>query len=72
STGQIADLLEASATIVVERYGIHPHVGPLHVHELLGEWVHHDRNHIRQLLEVTQLRVWGQMGNARRFSLEDL
>jgi hypothetical protein len=56
----------------LERYGIHPHVGPLHVHELLGEWVHHDRNHIRQMLEVTQLRVWGQMGNARRFSLENV
>jgi len=56
----------------LERFGIHPHIGPLHVRELLGEWVHHDRNHIRQLLEVTQSRVWGQMGNARRFSLENV
>jgi hypothetical protein len=54
------------------RVGIHPLVGPLRVDELLGEWVHHDRNHIRQLLAVTQARVWSQMGNARRFSLEDL
>ena len=54
------------------RVGIHPTVGPLRVDELLGEWVHHDRNHIRQMLGVTQARVWGQMGNARRFSLEDL
>ncbi|MEA2610755.1 MAG: hypothetical protein QOG32_481 [Chloroflexota bacterium] len=54
------------------RVGIHPAVGPLRVDELLGEWVHHDRNHIRQMLEVTQTRVWQQMGNARRFSLEDL
>ncbi len=54
------------------RIGIHPEVGPLRVDELLGEWVHHDRNHIRQLLAVTQARVWAQMGNARRFSLEDL
>ena len=52
--------------------GIHPEVGPLRVDELLGEWVHHDRNHVRQMLAVTQARVWGQMGNARRFSLEDL
>ena len=44
---------------------------PLRVDELLGEWVHHDRNHVRQLLAVTQARVWGQMGNARRFSLEE-
>jgi len=54
------------------RVGIHPMVGPLRVDELLGEWVHHDRNHIRQMLAVTQARVWPQMGNARRFSLEDL
>lgn len=64
--------VRALAPADLKRYGIHPHVGPLRVDELLGEWVHHDRNHIRQLLEVTQLRVWGQMGNARRFSLEDL
>jgi hypothetical protein len=56
----------------LERSGNHPAVGPLRVDELLGEWVHHDRNHIRQLLEVTQGRVWGQMGNARRFSEENL
>jgi hypothetical protein len=54
------------------RVGIHPDVGPLRVDELLGEWVHHDRNHIRQLLAVTQARVWPQMGNAQRFSLENL
>jgi hypothetical protein len=56
----------------LDRFGIHPHVGTLYVRELLGEWIHHDRNHIRQLLEVTQHRVWGQMGNARRFSAENL
>ena len=54
------------------RLGIHPDVGPLRVDEVIAEWVHHDRNHIRQLLEGTQSRVWGQMGTARRFSLEDL
>ena len=54
------------------RVGMHPAVGPLRVDELLGEWVHHDRNHIRQMLGVTQARVWAQMGNARRFCLEDL
>ena len=51
---------------------MHPHVGPLARGRVLGEWVHHDRNHVRQMLAVTQSRVWGQMGNARRFSLEDL
>ena len=56
----------------LERHGIHPEVGLLHVRDVLGEWVHHDRNHTRQLLEVTQVRVWGQMGNARLFSLDDV
>lgn len=54
------------------RSGMHPQVGELRVAELLGEWVYHDRNHIRQLQAVTQERVWGQMGNARRFSLDDV
>ena len=53
------------------RVGMHELVGLLRVEDLLGEWVHHDRNHLRQTLAVTQARVWGQMGNARRFSLED-
>ena len=66
--GLVRDLRPAD----LERIGRHPDVGALGVAELLGEWVHHDRNHIRQLLEVTQRRVWAQMGNARRFSLEDL
>lgn len=50
------------------RFGRHPQVGELRVEELLGEWVFHDRNHVRQLLAVTQARVWEQMGNAQRFS----
>lgn len=51
--------------------GRHPAVGDLRVDELLGEWVHHDRNHVRQLLGVTQARVWAQMGNAQRFTLDE-
>ena len=53
-------------------HGTHPEVGPLRVDELIGEWVHHDRNHVRQILAVTQARVWDQMGNAQRFSLEEV
>ena len=65
-------LVRGLRTADMARVGVHPLVGPLRVDELLGEWVHHDRNHIRQMLAVTQARVWAQMGNARRFSLEDL
>lgn len=49
------------------RTGVHERVGELSVGDLLGEWVHHDRNHVKQILSVIQARVWSQMGNARRF-----
>jgi hypothetical protein len=65
------ELVRSLSDTDLPRWGTHPQVGPLRVDELLGEWVHHDRNHVRQLLAVTQARVWGQMGNARRFSLEE-
>jgi len=65
-------LVRTLTEVDLARSGMHPDVGSLRVDELLGEWVHHDRNHVRQLLAVTQARVWEQMGNARRFSLEDL
>lgn len=77
--GEFATLRAESVVLVrglrpedLRRSGLHPEVGALRVGELLGEWVHHDRNHIRQLLAVTQARVWPQMGNAQRFSLENL
>ena len=50
------------------RVGIHPHVGELTVRDLIHEWVHHDRNHTKQLLSVVQARVWPSMGNARKFA----
>lgn len=77
--GEFIELRERSVELVrglgpkdMGRIGIHPQVGELRVDELLGEWVYHDRNHVRQMLAVTQARAWGQMGNARRFSLEDI
>lgn len=51
------------------RGGHHPKVGFLTVGDLLHEWVHHDRNHIRQMLANVQAVVWPHMGNAQRFSL---
>ncbi|HEX2469957.1 MAG TPA: DinB family protein [Candidatus Limnocylindrales bacterium] len=66
------DLVRSLTAEDLRRSGIHPEVGELRVDELIGEWVHHDRNHIRQLLAVTQSRVWDQMGNARTFSVLDL
>jgi len=43
-------------------------VGFLTVRDLLHEWVHHDRNHIRQMLANVQAYAWPHMGNAQRFS----
>jgi hypothetical protein len=46
----------------------HPKVGHLTVGDLIQEWVHHDRNHLRQILENVQAYVWPFMGNAQLFS----
>ena len=46
---------------------INPKVGELRVSDLLQEWVHHDRNHTRQLLAVQQERVYPHMGNSQKF-----
>jgi hypothetical protein len=50
------------------RGGHHPTVGFLTIGDLLHEWVHHDRNHLKQLLANVQAFVWPHMGNARKFS----
>jgi hypothetical protein len=65
------DLVKGLRSEDLDRVGMHPDVGELRVRDLLAEWVHHDRNHIRQLLANTQARVWPQMGNAQRFSAID-
>jgi DinB family protein len=61
------DLVRSLRPEDLSRTGLHDRVGELAIGDLLGEWVHHDRNHIRQILALTQARVWPQMGNARRF-----
>jgi hypothetical protein len=64
-------LVRAITPAGLDRVGLHPEVGELRVGDLLAEWVHHDRNHVRQALAIAQDRVWLQMGNARRFSDPD-
>jgi hypothetical protein len=61
-------LLAALAPNDLARGGLHPKVGRLTVSDLLHEWVHHDRNHLRQVLANVQACVWPAMGNAQRFS----
>ena len=50
------------------RGGIHERVGRLTVNELLHEWVHHDRTHVKQILANVQAYVWPEMGGAQAFS----
>jgi hypothetical protein len=50
------------------RTGAHPVIGVVRVDELLAEWVHHDRAHLRQALDAAQAWSWAQMGATRRFS----
>jgi len=63
-----APLVAALTGPDLERGGHHPHVGFLRVADLLHEWVHHDRNHHRQILANVQAFVWPAMGNTQRFS----
>ncbi|MGH7403384.1 MAG: DinB family protein, partial [Candidatus Rokuibacteriota bacterium] len=64
SVAQVAALSAAD----LPRGGRHPKVGWLAVNDLLHEWVHHDRNHIRQMLANVQAHAWPHMRNAQRFS----
>jgi hypothetical protein len=74
---ELASMREESATLVgrllaadLDRAGLHPKVGRLSVRDLLQEWVHHDRNHVRQALANVQAYVWPAMGNSQKFAGE--
>jgi hypothetical protein len=54
----------------LDRSCVHGKVGVLRVRDLIEEWVHHDRNHTRQLLANVQARVWPHMGNSQKFAGE--
>ena len=64
-------LVEALTATDLNRGGDHPEVGFLTVNDLLHEWIHHDANHLRQMLANVQSYTWAQMGNAQRFSAPD-
>jgi hypothetical protein len=72
---EFGELREASIILVgrlhdlqLGRGGHHPEVGYLRVRDVLHEWIHHDRNHFRQILANVQGYVWPHMANAQRFS----
>ena len=66
-----AALVESLTAADLARGGDHPEVGFLTVNDLLHEWIHHDANHLRQMLANVQSYTWPQMGNAQRFSAPD-
>jgi hypothetical protein len=49
------------------RSGIHTTVGELRVVDLLFEWIHHDHNHVKQIMSNVQAYIWPDLGNAQRF-----
>jgi len=63
-------LVLSLTTEQMELSGEHEKVGRLTVRDLLHEWQHHDRNHLRQMQANVQAYVWPNMGNAQRFSGE--
>jgi DinB family protein len=65
-----AALVRALRAADLDRGGEHPKVGVLRVRDLLQEWVHHDRNHLRQALANVQAYVWPAMGNSQKFAGE--
>jgi len=73
--GEFVRLREVSLQLVerlheadLAKRGEHPTVGTLTVNDILHEWVHHDRNHIAQMMACVQACAWPHMGNAQQFS----
>ena len=60
-------LVETLTATELDRGGDHPEVGFLTVNDLLHEWIHHDANHLSQMLANIQTYTWPSMGNAQRF-----
>ena len=72
---ELAEVRPQSAALVrglhdadLARSALHPKVGRISVSDILQEWVHHDRNHIKQALACVQAYVWPAMGAAQKFS----
>jgi hypothetical protein len=60
-------LVRSLSPAMLARTGLHPQVGEVTVRDIAHEWVHHDREHVAQLVALTRRLVWPAMGNARRF-----
>ena len=65
-----AEMVKGLRPDQLDRSCTHAKVGELRVRDLLQEWVHHDRNHTKQILANVQARVWPHMGNSQKFAGE--
>ena len=63
SVALVAGLTDADLV----RGGTHDKVGYVRVNDVVHEWLHHDRNHFRQLQANIQAFVWPMMGNCQKF-----
>jgi len=73
--GEFVRIREVSLQLVerlretdLAKRGEHPTVGTITVNDILHEWIHHDRNHIAQMLANVQAFAWPHMGNTQKFS----
>jgi len=62
------ELVEGLSDESLGRGGVHVTIGPVTVGELLQEWVHHDRRHLKQILSNVQAYAWQGMGSTQKFS----
>ena len=67
---QSVEMVRALRPDQLDRACTHSKVGELTVRGLLQEWVHHDRNHTRQILSNVMARVWPHMANSQKFAGE--
>jgi len=65
------ELVHSLLNTDLDKSCFHSAAGVLRVEDLLSEWVHHDRNHHRQILANVQAFAWPSMGNSRSFAVLD-
>jgi hypothetical protein len=51
----------------VQRGAWHPDVGYIVVNDLLHEWIYHDQDHFRQIMDNIQRFVWDYLGKTQQF-----
>jgi hypothetical protein len=66
--GESVTLVHGLKSTDLDQFCVHDFAGVLRIEDLLHEWLHHDRNHYRQLEANIQAYVWPSMGNSQRFS----